>query len=198
MSMQTGRWNELVFSNKADHTAVASTNAEATLLAGTNLQPTLQPTFWDDMAGGRGRLLRVRAMGVLSNTATPTLIFQVRLSATQGSSTLTGTSLGVSAAITTISGVTNVWWELFLDILCRTPGQGTTSTTLAGAGYVMSPAGFAAPYQYPLEPTTPDTATWTATCNNAVANYLNLSCTWSASSSSNTITCKHLVVEGLG
>lgn len=193
----TGTFNETFFCNEGDHTALASSAAEGSLLAGTNKQPVI-PAAHFLFQGGAFRGITLEASGVFSNTATPTLIFQVRLGETAGSSYLSGTSVGVSTAITTTSGVTNVYWYLRLDLICTVRGIGTGNTTLSGAGYVMSPAGFASPFIYPLEPTTPNTATWTSTINGAVTQYVNLSATWSASSSSNTITCKQLRATAFG
>lgn len=195
MSAQTGTWAELLFSNAADHTAVASTASEASLLAGTNDQPVLYAGFFLNKQG-KYRAISILAKGVFSTTGTPTLIFQARLGTTSGSTYLSGTSVGVTAAITTQSGVTNKYWDLKLDLICNTPGIGTGNTTLSGAGTVYSQSGFASPFSYPLEPTTPDTATWTATIDGSLTQYVNLSVTWSASSASNTITCKQLMVFG--
>lgn len=192
----TGTWTEALFLNRADYTAVASTAAEASLLGGVNNQPFI-PALYFANTSNFGRGIKIVAKGVLSTTSTPTIIFQARLGSTLGSSYLSGTSVGVSAAITTQSGVTNKQWELSLDLVCNTPGIGTNNTTLSGAGWVTSPGGFAAPYIYPLQPTTPDTGTWTSTIDAALTYYLNLSVTWSASSASNTITLKHLQVLGL-
>ncbi len=192
----TNTWNEAFFVNRADFTALASSAAEGSLLGG-NLQPVIPALHFHGPASiGRG--ISILARGVLGTTGTPTITFQVRLGETAGSAYLSGGSVGVSAAITTASGVTNKWWELRLDLICTVQGIGTGNATLAGSGYVMSPAGFAAPYIYPLEPTTPDTATWTQTFNAAVTQYVNLSATWSASSASNTITCKQLIACAFG
>ncbi len=98
----------------------------------------------------------------------------------------------MTAAITTASGVSNQLWFLKLDLTCFTPGIGSTNCTLSGGGYVMSPGGFASPFVYAIEPTTPDTATWTSTIDGSLTQYLNLSVTWSSSSSSNTIRVKNL------
>lgn len=193
----TGTWNETFFSSEADHTALASSAAEGSLIAGTNKQPFL-PAGYLLFQGGAFRGVTIEAQGVFSTTSTPTLIFQVRFGETAGSSYLSGTSVGVSAAITTGSGVSNKWWYLYLSLIATSRGIGTGNTTLSGAGYVMSPGGFAAPYIYPLEPTTPDTATWTSTINGAVTQYINVSATWSASSASNTITCKQLKATAFG
>jgi hypothetical protein len=194
MSMQTGTWTECIFTNRADYTALASFTSEASLLGGLNLQPTLYPSFFEGTRSfGRG--LSIVARGVLSVTATPTYTFTVRIGTALAS--IGGTVVGISNAITAINGVTNKWWELRLDLVCNTPGQGSGNTTVSGSGYVVSPGGFGSPFVYPLEPSAPDTATWTATLDNSAANYVNLSATCSASSASNTIQCKQLIVLGL-
>lgn len=191
--MQTS-WGTQLFAARADGTAVASTATEATLLAGIGAQPTLYAGFFDQGNRAFGKRIHLHAAGVFSTTGTPTMIFQVRSSTTQGNTQYGGTSLGVSAAITTQSGVTNKWWELDLYMVCYTPGQGTGNTTLTCNGSVKSPTGFASPFLYPLEVTTPDTATWTATIDNSLTQFLNLSMTWSASSASNTVTLKDIAL----
>ncbi len=196
MSGTTGTWAELMYVNGADFTAFNTSASEGTLLSGQNEQPTIPSNFWFNKQGLR-RTIILEAMGVLGTTSTPTIVFQVRMSSTAGSATLSGVSLGVSAAITTASGVSNKWWRLKLALVCTVVGQGTNNATLAGAGEVVSPGGFASPFIYPLEPTTPDTATWTATFDNSLQQYANLSATWGTSSASNTITCKQLMLWGL-
>lgn len=193
----TNTYNETYFINSADHSAVANTTSETSLLAGTNQQPYIPANYFLQQ-GSQLRGLRILARGVLSTTSTPTLIFQARLGTTSGSTYLSGASIGVSAAITTAAGVTNKWWELRLDLICRVGAIGTGNATLAGSGYVTSPGGFAAPYIYPLEPTTPDTATWTQTFDASLTQFVNLSVTWSAASASNTIICKQLMVDAIG
>lgn len=192
----TGTWGEVMYVNMADFSAVASTASETSLLGGVNDLPLIPATFWQNKLG-RGRAIRILARGVLSTTSTPTIVFQVRLGTTGGSSFLSGTSVGVSATITTASGVTNQWWELLLELTCYTPGIGAGNTTLSGSGYVKSPGGFASPFEYALEPTTPPTATWTATVDNSVIQFPNVSITWGTSSASNTATCKQLFLYGL-
>lgn len=192
----TGTWSELMWNNSADFTAVNTTASEASVIAGLNDQPVIPALFFHNKTG-RQRTISLHLRGVLGTTGTPTITFQVRLGTTAGSSFLSGTSVGVSAAITTSSGVTNKWWELRLDLTCYTPGLGTGNCTLSGAGYVTSPGGFAAPYTYALEPSTPDTATWTSTIDASLTQYLNVSVTWSASSASNTITTKQCLLAGL-
>ena len=192
--MGMANWSEILYSSRADFTALSTFTSEASLLAGgVNCQPCIKPETWDTLA--YGRRLKIKANGVVGSTGAPTYIFQCRLSSTVGDSTLSGASIGVSPTITTQSGVTNQWWELLLDITCATPGQGANETTLICTGSVRSPGGFAAPYEYSLAPTTPPTATWTAaTIASAVAQYLNISVTCGTSNGSNAVTLKNLVV----
>lgn len=194
MSMTSGTVAELMSPSGtgADFTALASFTSEASLLGGLNLQPTVPGNYFDKP----GKVVEFRASGVLSSTGTPTYTFFVRASSTQGSSTLSGAILGQSVAITTGSGVSTQLWDLWLRVVCKTLGQGSGNTTLVCWGLVSSPGGFASPFAYALEPTTPPTATWTQTADGAVNNYLNLSVSCSASSASNTITCKWMGLTG--
>lgn len=179
------------FHVQTEHTALASFTSEASLLAGPNSQPVIPANFFGSTLA-KGKRLKFHAAGIVACTGTPTYLFTARIGSTQGASDLTGTAVGVSAAITMQSGVTNRMWELILNIINLTPGQGTGNCTLHCWGSVKCFDGFASPFEYPIEPTTPPTATWTATINGAVTNYFNLSVTCSASSASNTITCKNL------
>lgn len=195
MSFFTGTNTELLFINATDYTAVASTSSEASLLAGVNEQPIFQPAFWLNPAALR-RAFRLVGRGVFSTTGTPTMIFTFRLGTTAGATYLSGTQIGASAAITTASGVTSKFFELEMDVNVRTPGIGTGNTTLVTSGRVASYSGFASPFHYPIEATTPDTATWTATIDGSLTQYLNLSLSWSASSASNSAVLKVLKVYG--
>lgn len=194
-SALTGTWSELIFGNRADYTANASTSTETSLLVGVNQQPVLPALFFNDLRGF-GRTVSLWGGGVVGSTGTPTNTFQLRLGTSSGASSLAGTSVGVSAAITMASSVTNKYWMFRLDLTCYTPGIGSGNTTLSGAGFITSPGGFASPFTYALEPTTPDTATWTITIDNSVTQYFNVSNTWSASSASNTMQLKQLFLAG--
>lgn len=192
-----GTYNETFFINEGDFTALSNSSSEGSLISGLNKQPFI-PATWFLQQGGAFRGFTMLARGVFSTTSTPTLTFQVRAGTTSGPTFLSGVSLGVSPSITTASGVSNKWWELRLDMVCTVRGIGTGNATLSGAGFVASPSGFGTPFIFPLEPTTPDTATWTAVFDASLTQYLNLSATWSAASSSNTITCKQLILTAFG
>ena len=194
MSATTGTWTELMYANRADFTTLSSFTSEASLIAGNNEQPVLPALFFDGNKGfGRG--IGFLARGIVSSTGTPTYTFQWRISTTAGTATLSGTSVGVTAAITTGNSVSNQLWEARLELVCNTPGQGTGNTTLSGAGYVDS-AGFASPFTYSFVPSQGALTTWTSVLDNTLTQYVNLSVTSSASSSSNSITCKQLLMFG--
>lgn len=196
-SATTGTWNELMFVNSADYTAFNTSSSEGSLLAGGNNEQPVIPALYFFNKQGRQRTIRLQAQGVCGSTSTPTLTWQLRFGTTSGSSYLSGSSVGVSAAITMASGVSNKYWYLQMIWTLYTTGIGSGNSTLSGAGYVMSPGAFASPFIYAMEPTTPDTATWTQTFDNSVTQYVNLSATFSASSASNTATCKSLLLEGM-
>lgn len=179
------------FHVQTEHTNLNTFTSEASLLQGTNEQPTIPANFFG-APSSKFKRCSFHAFGVVSCTGTPTYTFQWRVSATQGATTLSGSSLGVSAAITMQSGVTNRMWEAWLHMINLTPGQGSGNCTVHCVGSVECFDGFASPFKYPMEPTTPPTATWTATMDGAVTNYINLSVTCSASSGSNSITCKNV------
>lgn len=189
--LKNGRWTEGAFASVAEYTALASFTAEASLLQGVKSQPFI-PAHHFDGNEGTGKSYTLLASGILSSTGIPTYIFQWRLGTVASPTDLSGASIGVSAAIAAAAGVTNKAWSSRLDVLVQTPGQGTGQTTISAFGWVWSPGGFASPFEYPLEITTPDTATWTTTRDATVDNYFNLSVTCSANSASNTIRCKQL------
>lgn len=198
MSFLYGTCAELIFQNNGDYTAYASSAVEGSLISGgNNLQPAIPALMMDQGGRGVGKAFRLEASGIFSNTGTPTLIFQVRVSSTAGSATLSGTSVAQSAAITTASGVSNVHWWLWCNIVVKQPGVGTGNTTVNGFGAVESPAGFASPFKYMMVPTSGSPQTWTATLDDTLNYFVNLSATWSASSSSNTATCKDVKLYGL-
>lgn len=196
MPLFTGKICEVLYVSTADCTALASFTSEASLLAGPKKQPTFAGQFWG-LAGSNGTAIRIRCWGVLGTTGTPTYTWTVRSNTTQGDSNLAGTKLLESAAITTSSGVSTKIWVIEAIVSCNTYGQGTGNCTLNCAGTIRSPGGFASPFEYVMNPSSAESATHTTTIDGALTQYLNVSVTCSASSASNTVTCKGLVVENL-
>lgn len=181
-------WVRDLWTNTADHTALSSFTTSASLLAGTNNIPAFPALFFDGK-DKTGLWFEAEFSGVLSCTATPTYTFGVYLGPL---GTVSDTAIGVSAAITCASGITNKWWRLYLRAVLRTPAQGAGNSSFSVDGFVTSPGGFASPFMYAIEPTTPDTATWTAApISSLVQNYLQVGVACSASSASNAITLKN-------
>jgi hypothetical protein len=174
-----------------DFTEVTGVTAEANLLAaGGNWRPTLPALTFDK--DGKGKRYKFVAKGILSADTTRTFTFEVSLgtSTTWSSS---DTDLAVSAAITS-ANVSNRWWRMEVDFVCRTPGAGSNNMTLQADGYVISPTGFASPFIYPLEASTPETATWTlASFDGSVTYYLGLSVTPSNSACHMTVKDAYLL-----
>lgn len=193
MSMYTGTVRETLFHRVNDYTALATFTSEADLLQGQNrLRPVIPRRYFTDV---RDRLVTIRAAGVVGCTGTPTYLFTIRIG-TGTSWAATDSQVGVTVAITMQSGVSNQLWELIFNLSVTIQGFGT-NMTLAGYGWVESPGGFASPFKYEVEATTPDTATWTtASIDGALEQYVGLSVTCGTSSASNTIQCKSLTMYG--
>ena len=191
MSMLTGTFGELLFANTADHTTLSSFTTEASLIQGTNQQPIIPAGFFTQPGTGRGKSLLLYASGVFTASATDTLTFRWRIGSTVGATFLTGTLVGVSAAI--VPATTTSRWEAILRITCNTPGVGTGNTTLNCDGNITSP-GFASPYDYPMYVTAGTPGTWTQTFDASLTYYVNLTC--ASSVNTNAVTCKRLWCYG--
>lgn len=194
-------FTNVLYSNDATAYSQQTWNgSELGILQGNNDQPALTPLYFSNSSGVpvKGKRIRFEAEGVLSisNNASQTVIFQLRLGAS-GLTTYSGGSVGVSKTITCTQNVSNQWWRLQADIRCDVPGVGTNNMTLTVHGYVWSPGGFASPFCYALEPTTPDTAAWSnAAFDDSIQNYFNLSVT-GTNTAGNTITVKDLIITAL-
>lgn len=195
MSLYTGMPMEVLFVSKADQTALNTFIAEASLFAGTNRLPFIPADYFSV----EGKAVELRVQGVFSTTDTPTWLWTHRFhtAAVTATSSVSGTAVGVTAALTSQSGVTNQQWEFVQRITCVTPGTGSTACTVMAAGWVESPGGLAAPYKYAVQPTTPATATWTVTLDQSQKYYPNLTATCGTSSGSNTITAKRIILLGM-
>lgn len=189
---QTNQWLEPIWTNVADGPQVVSAAVETALLSSTTGQPWIYPGFWGSPTA-KGKVLDIEASGVLQTTGTPTYTWFVRLGGTQN--VITGTIVAQSAGITTASAAgAGTYWEIRCRILCQTPGIGTGAATLTSSGVVSSPTGFASPFSYSMEVSTPPNATWTTTLDGSVSQYLMLSVNPGTSSASNNITLKTLRV----
>lgn len=168
MSRQT--WEELLWTEVADGTAVANTTTETILFP----DKTIPGNYMSD-----GRLLRLRAFGKLSVTGTPTITFRVRWGG------VAGTLLATTEALTCGSGVTTVNWELEIYVQVRSNGSAGSMLVFGSASLhtsatavlanTFSVSGYDAPAAVGSLDLTTDKA-------------LSVTAQWSAASASNTIT----------
>lgn len=195
MSFVTGTGTELLYASTVAGTAKASFTSEVAIndTAGMGVQCHLPPDFWLPSPGQVGRGIRIVARGILSSTATPTYTFTIRSGA--AASTSAAILLG-SAALTTGSGVTNQPWELQGDVFLSAIGAAGANSSVRGTGMFLSP-GIASPFMAGLGANASLTTPVATTLDTSITNYLNLNCTCSASSASNSIQLLQLLVFGL-
>lgn len=171
-------WAEGLTWATSDGTAVASTAAET--IAVPNV--TIPANYMQD-----GRTIRVTAYGELSTTATPTIQFFLRWGG------VAGTLLAKSDTITCTNNSNKLNWMIKFYVTTRTNGSSgslfsmgfgtvqlntsTVTTNIVGSGGTN----------------TPTAATVDLTADTALA----FSVQWSASSSSNTLTCHNYYIESL-
>lgn len=171
-------WEELLAAATADGTAVANTAAETIIFPAI----AIPANFLQD-----GRLLRIRAFGKLSTTATPTIQFGVRLGG------VAGTLVMQSEAITNGSAVTNVNWSLEAYLQVRSNGA---SGTVLGMGEVKVHTAAATVVSNVFGVSGYD-APATATVDFTASKDLVVTAIWSAASASNTLTGLVYSVEAL-
>ena len=189
MSFLTGTSAEVLYKSIATGTQLNTFTTEASLMGG--LPHCIIPAnFFTDVPG---RCLRVKAIGRLGTTGTPTFTFSLRLLTSTTWSA--GGVVWSSAAITAGSGVTLAPWEIDFEIWCSIVGAGGGSnTTLRGLGFVRSGTGFAAGggmYSMPAANTA-----FTVTLDSSVTQYLYLSAACGTSNASNLIQLEGLKVYG--
>lgn len=193
MSFETGTSCELLYASTAVGTAKASFTSEALIndTAGMGVQYHLPDDFWMPNQNQTGRGIRIVARGILSATGTPTYTFTIR--AGPAGSTTAAILLGTNAQ-TTVSGPTNVMWELEGDIILTAIGATGNNSTVRGIGMLKS-AGLATllmqAYGGGASPGT------VATLDTSINNYINVNVACSASSASNSVTLQQLLVFGL-
>lgn len=132
-----------------------------------------------------GMVLRLRAFGTFSNTATPTLLLGFYYGG------IAGTALAATSAITTTTSAVNWQWSMEYEGRVRTTG---TAGTILGAGWIDLATSLTAVTHRPI----PETALATVTVDTTTAKQITVGAQWGASSPSNTLTCHHFSVELIG
>lgn len=130
-----------------------------------------------------GSLVRVRAFGRFSTSATPTLLLGVYYGGAAG------VALCATAAVTTLSGAANNTWFFEADINVRTVGSSGTAMSVGKVTGVSTATGVNL---------APATAPAVATIDTTAAKSIVLCAQWGTNSASNTITCHHLAIDTVG
>jgi hypothetical protein len=149
---------------------VANTTAETSVLGSVVGSSVLAAN-----ALAVGRTLRIQAWGIVSDTGTPTLTVKVKLGSTV---------ILTTGAITLASGISDKLWRLEAIITCRSVGG---SGTVFGQGQ----------FNYNNGLFTDIVNTATTTVDTTSSQTIDVTATWSAASSSNTISCTNAVLEVL-
>lgn len=189
MSWTTGTQMECLGSSTAVGTAY-NTSTTATSVSPASGAGYCPANFFLPSYGQAKRLL-VKASGVLGTTSTPNLTLGVSANITQGTYNSSGI-LVTSGTVAQASSVTNVPWELAVEISCAAPGS---SGTFLGFGMVkVYTAGTAIQaFRIASSAANPNTA---ATLSTQAAYYIELFATWGTSNASNTLQVYDYSVYG--
>lgn len=190
MSLLTGTVNELLYASITTGTQLNTFTTEDDLMK--TLPPVIIPAGFFYNLSAAGKSLRIKALGRLGSTGTPTFTFNIRLLTSTTWSA--GGVVWSSAAITVGNTVTLAPWELDFEITARSLVDGSTGLTLAGMGFVRAGTAFAAGGgQYSI----PDANTaFTKTVDNSVTQYLSLSAACGTSNAANLIQLEMIKVYG--
>lgn len=171
MSLQT--WQESLITSQVDGTALANSTV-ATSIIPAAARFTLPANFFQI-----GRKLKIVASGRISTTTgPPTFTFDVRLGAV---------IVFNGGAVTTVASVTNLTWELMIELTCRAIGAGTTAN-LMGTGRLTSAAVVGSTGGAANSAMLPASAPAVGTGFDSTSSQIvELFGTWSAASASNTV-----------
>lgn len=163
--------------HSSDGTALASS---VTL---TDISPTPNITLPGNWAEFAGKEIELRATGVFSTTATPTLLLGFYYGG------VAGVALAATSAITTGTGAANWQWQLEYRGVVRSIGS---SGSIVGCGVVRLGTSLTA---FTVRPIPETFAGQTVTIDTSTAKAITVGAQWGASSASNTITCRDLSVK---
>lgn len=178
MPMMT--WEALLNSPQPT-TAGAAYNTSVTL---TDVSPAPQYVLPANFLQA-GSALRFTAYGVLSTTATPTILLGIYYGG------VAGVALAASTAITTGTGLANAPWRLQLTTTVRTTG---TAGTAMSQGELNLGTSVSAWGTVPI----PQIALATVSIDTTAAKALTVGAQWGTSSASNTLTVHGFQVESMG
>lgn len=155
--------------------------------------PTIPGTFFNKL-GDLSSTAKIRAVGQVSSTSTPTFAVSLRLLSSATSWSAGGLLLGTSTALATSSAIAGGWWQLDVHVFLRSIAAGAATSSVLTAGTFSGSA-------FPLTGSLPAAGTGgtpgvNATLDNtgATAYYLWVSAACGTSSASNTITMQGLKI----
>lgn len=192
MSGYTGTQAELLYSLSAAVTKnTYTTEAAFSGVVGTNTVCSLLPGFFlNDNPNPVGRVLRLKAMGTIANTAAATFAVNLGLDVTPGTKVNSTTVYAASAPTAAVTAL----WDLEAEYTCtafatstmslQVNGHWTQSATASGAA--LGTTGWKSDFQGSLTGIDP-----------RVQLYFELFGTWSASSASNTTTLQQMFLWGV-
>jgi hypothetical protein len=191
MSGYGNTWKELLYQSPTLATAKNTFTTEVQIndTAGMGAQPYIPKGFW--APGGYGRGIEIYAAGIVSSTATPTFTLGCRLGA---AGSITAAQILASAALTTVSGAANGFWEFWGKFYLTALGASGAASSGRGIGKLSSgPSGFATPFNYPLYAggASPGAI---SNLDATIDNYVNLNAACSASNVANQIQLQKLEV----
>jgi hypothetical protein len=178
----------------ASFAAINTTTTETSLVG--NTQATINQFCALAVADARaGKVYKVNAYGAWGNTGTPTIIWTPRwgTSTTQA----TNVTLGASATLTTITGITALPWYLeFIGTVLTSP-PGATTATFKGRGIVF--LGIPATSSQTVQPLQfgGTSATVDTSGQGTAGSGIQITVTWGTSSASNTVTCDNYILRSL-
>lgn len=175
-------YTEINAPNTSASFAAINTTTTETNVVGTVATTAAQ--FAGIAAGDAGPTKHYTAVfgGIISNTATPTVIWTPRWG--QSDTATSNTTLGVSSTITTTASLSNHPVYGSFDLIFRAGGIGATAGTATGNGYVMWGVPTASAQVAVMGSTVP------TNLGIQVAAGLMVSLTWGTNSASNTFTCQ--------
>ena len=178
-------WSETIAWAVSSGTAVTNTTTETIIFPNI----TVPANYMQD-----GRALRIRCQGQWSTgTGPPTLIFGLRWGG------VAGTMLAKTAACTLVASVTAAVWDLDIELQTRSNGSAGTIMALGTARVFAGVAGTVASAtgEGLVTPMTVAgvLAPAVATCDLTADTALSITATWSASSTSHTLTGLNYLID---
>lgn len=190
MSFLTGTQVELLYNSIATGTQLNTFTTEDNLQK--TLPPVIIPAGYFYNTSSQGKALRIKALGRLGTTASPTFTWTVRL-LTSTTWSAAGIVVGTTGAITAGATQTLAPWIMDLDITLRILSVGAAST-IAAIGQVQGALALASPFAASIPAN--NTAFTVATLDNSVTYYLFLSAACGTSNALNLIQLEMLKVYG--